>query len=394
MPDLFNLQAADASVAGLLSPGPEELPDLLRGWQGPRPLLVCGGGTTSRCASSGHWTLDLRPGFASTTLDPAMSSIRIGAGCRMGDVLDQLAVHELTLPGGLSGLPGLGYVLTGGIGPLARTDGLAIDRLLQIRGFWGNGDPFVLDRSDDRTWRAMCGAAPFLGVVTDVSMQTSPLRPLWIEQGWMPVGELPQRMARAECSSDGESLQWHWADDETVRWLQVAQQPGASAEPIKGLHQLPPLSGACPGNERLHGEVIGLLGPAAATGWNHVMPDLRRMMRCRPHPGCTLSAQQLGGATARVPPHATAFVHRDAVWKPWITAMWPAGDATLRARSLSWLEELWGLLEPTCPGVHLAQLHHHLPWHQRELALAYGDRLEDLRDLKARLDPNGNLPAL
>jgi hypothetical protein len=44
--------------------------------------------------------------------------------------------------------------------------------------------------------------------------------------------------------------------------------------------------------------------------------------------------------------------------------------------------------------VHLAQLHHHLPFHQRELRLAYGDRLEDLRDLKARLDPNGNLPAL
>jgi hypothetical protein len=144
----------------------------------------------------------------------------------------------------------------------------------------------------------------------------------------------------------------------------------------------------------LHAGVIGLLGPAAATGWNDVMPALKRLMRSRPHPGCSLSAQQLGGATTLVPPQATAFVHRDAVWKPWITAMWPAGDLTLRARSLSWLEELWALLEPICPGVHLAQLHHHLPFHQRELRLAYGDRLEDLRDLKARLDPNGNLPRL
>ena len=394
MSDLFNPQAADASVSGLLSPGPQELSDLLRGWRGPKPLLVCGGGTTSRCASDGHWTLDLRPGFETKSLVPAIPAIRIGGGCRMGEVLDHLATQGLTLPGGLSGLPGLGYVLTGGIGPLARTNGLAIDRLLQICGVWGNGDPFVLDRSDDRHWRALCGAAPFLGVVTEVSMATSPLRPLWIEQGSMPPADLPQRMLKAESSPDGESLQWHWAEDEQLRWLHVSQQPAASAVRIEGLHQLPSLSGAPSANERLHAEVIGLLGPAAATGWNDVMPALKRLMRSRPHPGCSLSAQQLGGATTLVPPQATAFVHRDAVWKPWITAMWPAGDLTLRARSLSWLEELWALLIPICPGVHLAQLHHHLPFHQRELRLAYGDHLEDLRDLKARLDPNGNLPAL
>ena len=394
MSDLFNSQAADASVSGVLSPGLTELSDLLRGWRGPKPLLVCSGGTTSRCASKGHWTLDLRPGFASMLADPAKSSIRIGAGCRMGDVLNHLASHALMLPGGLSGLPGLGYILTGGIGPLARTDGLAIDRLLQISGVWGSGEPFVLDRSDHSHWRAMCGAAPFLGVVTEVRMATSPLRPLWIEQGSMPADDLPERMARAECSPDGESLQWHWAEDEQLRWLHVAQQPAATAVPIAGLHQLPSLSAASPGNERLHGEVIGLLGPAAATGWNDVMPALRRLMRCRPHPGCSLSAQQLGGATTRVSTHATTFIHRDAVWKPWITAMWPAGNLNLRERSLSWLEELWALLEPICPAVHLAQLHHHLPWHQRELRLAYGDRLSELRDLEARLDPGGNLPAL
>ncbi|AII43027.1 hypothetical protein KR100_06565 [Synechococcus sp. KORDI-100] len=394
MADLFNHQAADASVAGVLSPGPEDLSKLLRGWGGEKPLLVCGGGTTSRCAATGLWTLDLRPGFDAKTVDPAMSSIRIGAGCRMGEVLDHLASHRLTVPGGLSGWPGLGYVLTGGIGPLARTQGLAVDRLLQIRGVWGSGDPFVLERSDDRCWRALCGAAPFLAVVTEVSLATSPLCPLWIDQGLMPAADLPQRMALAERAPEAESLQWHWADDEQVRWLAVAQQPSSSAVRIEGLHQLPSLAGAFSGSGRLHGEVIGLLGPAAATAWSEVMPTLTRLMRLRPHPGCTLSAQQLGGATARVPPQATAFVHRDAVWKPWITAMWPAGDAILRKRSLAWLEQLWAVLEPICPGVHLAQLHHHLLWHRRELRLAFGDRLEELRDLKARLDPNGNLPAL
>tara|TARA_B100001939_G_scaffold262354_1_gene229401 strand:- start:1012 stop:1386 length:375 start_codon:yes stop_codon:yes gene_type:complete len=124
------------------------------------------------------------------------------------------------------------------------------------------------------------------------------------------------------------------------------------------------------------------------------MPSLKRLMRHRPHPGCSLSAQQLGGATSRIPSSASAFVHRDAVWKPWITAVWPAGDRAARERSLVWLEELWDQLEPICPGVHLAQLHHHLPWHQRELRLAFAERLNGLRDLKAQLDPDDNLPTL
>ena len=55
----------------------------------------------------------------------------------MGEVLHHLASQDLTIPAGLSGWPGLGFVLTGGMGPLTRRYGLAIDRLLQIRGAWG-----------------------------------------------------------------------------------------------------------------------------------------------------------------------------------------------------------------------------------------------------------------
>ena len=124
------------------------------------------------------------------------------------------------------------------------------------------------------------------------------------------------------------------------------------------------------------------------------MPDLIRLMQRCPDGFCNLSAQQLGGATASVPVEASAFRHRDAVWKPWITAVWSARDAAARERSLAWLEEVWALLRTVCPGVHLAQLHDHLPFHQRELELAFGPWLSELRLLRARLDPDGNLPQL
>ena len=83
------------------------------------------------------------------------------------------------------------------------------------------------------------------------------------------------------------------------------------------------------------------------------MPDLQRLMEQRPHPACSVSAQQLGDTTARVHPQQTSFIHRDAVWKPWITALWPAGDRDRRQRSLTWLDQVWKLLQPVCPG-HLS----------------------------------------
>ena len=48
----------------------------------------------------------------------------------------------------------------------------------------------------------------------------------------------------------------------------------------------------------------------------------------------------------------------------------------------------------TCPGVHLAQLHDHLPSHQSELVDAFGEWLPELRQLKSELDPQGRLPPL
>ena len=40
----------------------------------------------------------------------------------------------------------MGYILTGGISPLSRSKGLAIDQIIEIKGFWGNGKEFHLLR--------------------------------------------------------------------------------------------------------------------------------------------------------------------------------------------------------------------------------------------------------
>ena len=396
-PVFFNAQAADARRSGLVSPRPEDLVALVQNWTGPRPLRLCGGGTTSRAAVTDHWTLDLQTHFHRLEWQPADQSVWIGAGCRMGDVLEALRPHGRTVAAGLSGLPGLGYVLTGGMGPLSRQVGLAVDQVLEIKGVWGDGRPFELSRGtdgDSLEWRGLCGAAPFLGVVSELRMTTQPLQQLWLQQRSVFPDQLPELMLEAERADSSASLQWHWESGDAVQVLQISTAPWAGAERIDGLHQLPSLRGSAPIPSRSHTEVVGLLGPAAAELWGAVLPDLCRLLQHRPHPGCSLACQQLGVATQRVPVEATSFVHRDAEWKPWITAAWTPGDTPGQKRSLAWLEAVWQILEPICPGVHLAQLHDHLPFHHRELDAAFGPWLPELRKLKQRLDPAGTLPSL
>ena len=394
---LFNSQAADAPVLGWLQPPLAELPRLLSTWSGPTPLRLCSGGTTSRAAAGDCWSLDLRIHGRGVRWNAEAGTVRIGTGCCIGDVLAELALQKRSIPAGLSGLPGLGYVLTGGMGPLSRRFGLAVDQLKSISGVWGSGEAFQLERSrhgQSAEWRGLCGAAAFLAVVTDVELCTQALHPLWVQQSNGAPAQLPEWIEAAEQADAGSSLQWHWGVGNQLTRLQVCCDPAPHHHTIEGLHQLPPLASPPAPFPRLHGEVVGLLGPADATGWRQLMPELERLMQQRPHPGCSLSAQQLGEATARVNAGQTSFVHRDAVWKPWITAVWTAGDEAQRQSSLTWLDQIWQLLLPVCPWVHLAQLHDHLPFHQRELELAFGHWLPGLRELKRHRDPRGVLPPL
>ena len=395
--ELFNPQAFDARRAGVLLPSREELEPLLQGWSGPRPLRVCSGGTTSRSAADAQWTLDLRRHGQSITLNREDGTVRVEGGCQMGDVLRVLAPRGRSIPTGLSGLPGMGYLLTGGMGPLSRAVGLAVDHIQSIAGVWGNGTAFRLTREQHEgsaEWRGLCGAAPFLAVVSEVVLNTQPLQPLWIRRCAGNANQLIDWMAAAESTDWGVSLQWHWGVGNTIEGLWVRQAAAADHQAIDGLHALPPLTSPIKSHQRLHAEVVGLLGPADSSGWRQRMPELQQLMDARPDPSCSLSAQQLGGAVSRVAIDGTSFIHRDAVWKPWITAVWPAGDGVCRQRSLEWLERVWRLLQPICPGVHLAQLHDHLPFHQRELELAFGSWLPGLRKLKHQRDPLGNLPTL
>jgi FAD/FMN-containing dehydrogenase len=413
----MNWLASGAKTLGCLTPNPELLKQLMRQPLGSMPLRIRSGGTSSRCASDGCWTLDLRK-HREIHYHEQSQDIEIGTGLTMTELLQALGPYGRSVPIGLSGLTGSGFILTGGMGPLSRSQGLALDSIKAIEGFWGTGESFALsaDESagDSRRWRALMGAAPFLAVVTRLRLRTQALQSLRVRRGLISPSLLPELLQMAEQWPETCSLQWSWGERLEIYAMDSSENPTTpgpltALDPILGTdHQADvqncasqleqpsfgSLASETTSSRPFHNEVTGRLGPALGRKARSLIERLSERMQERPHDACRISAQQLGGATTRINSESTSFIHRDSMWKPWITAAWNPGDLAGRERGLQWMDEVSDDLRQACPGLHLAQLHDHLPNHRQELVDAFGDWLPELQKLKAELDPEGRLPPL
>ena len=419
--------ADDSHPAGWISTDAISLSNLIRQGIQPTPLLVCAGGTSSRCAADGLWTLDLRARNRQLIISEEGDEVEIGTGLTMAEVLEGLKAHGRSIPVGLSTVPGCGFLLTGGVGPLSRSQGLAMDHIVGLRGVWGNGNIFDLSaptnlvstgtvgsKESHQQWKGLLGAAPFLAVVTAIRLRTQKLTPLVIWRSVCSVQQLAIAVEAAEQWKHSASLQWAWNEKIELFIVCSADDPAAitAVQTLKTLighcsessmtivtgQQDQPLFGALATSTaakgRIHSEVISRLGPAWGQRSPSLLADLNQLIRRRPHPRCQISAQQLGGMSSQVPVSRTSFIHRDAIWKPWVTATWSAGDQNGRERALDWLFQANTILTESCPGVHLTQIHPHLSCHKAELNDAFQDWLPVLNQLKSHHDPYGLLPPL
>ena len=141
-------------------------------------LCICSGGTTSSCAKDNFTTLDLRRNYNQIKFNKKTGDITIGGGVLMDDLIKYLDKFNRTFPIGLSTLPGIGYILTGGISPLSRRYGLAIDSILSLKGFFGNGEYFsltqdnIIEKTEFNVWEGLKGAAPFFSIITEIGLKT------------------------------------------------------------------------------------------------------------------------------------------------------------------------------------------------------------------------------
>jgi len=179
-------------------------------------LCVCSGGTTSSCAKTGFTTLDLRKNYSKIHLDKESNIVTIGGGVIMGDLINHLQKHNRSFPIGLSKLPGAGYILTGGVSPLSRTYGLAIDNIESIKGFLGNGRFISLKKNQINTeeqliWEAIKGAAPFFSIITEIELKTIQSNSIKVIEGFVNSNELSEIIKLSEEFPENISLQWIYA---------------------------------------------------------------------------------------------------------------------------------------------------------------------------------------
>ena len=154
----------DASPLGEFNEINENFIEMIKGNKiDPKPLFICSGGTTTQCSADHHWTLDLRDNYKKLKFDSNKNEIDVEAGVTMKQLLNTLLKYKRSFPIGLSGMTGLGYILTGGISPLSRSQGLAIDNIEKINGVWGSGESFQLSRpknnSNAMTFFKLSGAS-------------------------------------------------------------------------------------------------------------------------------------------------------------------------------------------------------------------------------------------
>jgi len=127
--------------------------------------------------------------LSAVTVDPQARTATVGAGAIWQQVLDAAAPHGLAaLAGSAPHVGAVGYTVGGGLGPIARTFGLAADLVRAFELVTAEGELLTVDAEHhpDLFWAVRGGGAAF-GVVTSMTIDLFPLATLYGGGLWFPA---------------------------------------------------------------------------------------------------------------------------------------------------------------------------------------------------------------
>ncbi|MDG4824563.1 FAD-binding oxidoreductase [Asanoa sp. WMMD1127] len=164
-------------------------------------------------------------------VDPETRTVAVGAGVRWTAVVEAAAAYGLAPVTGSSPVVGaVGYLLGGGVGPLARSHGFSSDYAIGFTVVTGTGEVVEADehRNPDLFW-ALRGGKFGLGVVTEMRLRLVELTSVYGGSFFVDSPDI-ERMLRAWVDwTDG-------ADDRVTTSVQAAAYPPLLEvpEPMRG----------------------------------------------------------------------------------------------------------------------------------------------------------------
>jgi FAD/FMN-containing dehydrogenase len=388
------------------------------------PFAIRGGGHSNAChSSSDGLVLDLTPA-GTITVDG--SRVTVGAGVRVGQLAAALAPGERLVPAGSCPSVGLvGAALGGGFGSHGRQHGLTCDRLVAAEVVLADGRVVHVDaaREPDLFWALRGAGGGNFGVVTSATFETVPSVPRthvrcawplsaaptllrhWLE--WAPsapddvsvelvlvstdqLDEEPEVMLVGACPST-ESLA-DLVDRAGEPRLTEAKRLGAAdaallhATPASAVAHDPdtiPLTQHRPGMMSAKTEFFtrpvpedAIMALVAHVAENRVFGEFRQV-----------AFTPWRGAYGRVPPDATAFVHRAPAYLVKHTVLLgPNGAARRGGDALGWLTDSWATLHPWGTGGTYPNFPD--PALTDFMTAYYGANAARLRAVKAHYDPD------
>lgn len=384
-------------------------------------LAVKGGGhnIAGNAVCDGGMMLDLSM-MKGVAVDAEARTARVEAGATLADVDAATQAHGLALPLGINSTTGIaGLTLGGGFGWLSRKLGLTIDSLEGVEIVTPAGETTRASAAENpELFWAIRGGGGNFGVVTTFDFKLHDVGPEVLSG--LVVHPLE---AAADILREYRRLAAAMPDELTV-WAVMRKAPPLPFLPEAWHGREVLVLAACYAGDMADGEralaplralgtpIADVVGPHAYAGWQQAFdplltPGARNYWKSHnfteiedglidllieavhrlPTDECEIFIAQLGGATARVDPAATAFAQRDARYLMNVHTRWhdPADDM----RCIAWARELFDRAARFATGgVYVNFMPEDETGRVRQ---AFGRSYERLARVKAEVDPRNQL---
>lgn len=349
-------------------------------------------------------------------VDPAARTVRVEAGCKLGDVDHATHAFGMAVPSGIISTTGVGGItLGGGMGHLTRGFGLSIDNLLEADVVLADGR-FVTanaDQNADLFWALQGGGGNF-GVVTSFLFRLQPVDTVYAGPMLWPLeraGELLRWyrdfIARAPDALGGffaflivppgppfpEEL--HNQTMCGVVWCYTGplEQAEATFAPIRAQAGGPALDWVGPiPFPALQGMFDPIYPPGDQWYWKAdfftSLPDeaIERHLEYAaqiPTWKSSMHLYPIDGAAGRVPQGATSWANRDARFAEVIIGV--SSDPADREKITAWARDYWEALHPYSTGG--AYVNFMMEEGQERIQATYREHYDRLAAIKATYDP-------